>query len=75
MIFAKLLFVFLFLVTIDPSFEARVMCPDKGMLCGQTCTIEAKPFKCECEGRCDGVAGPDGKPDYPMTWGDASTWV
>ena len=54
------------------------MCPGKvdnsvlTMLCGQTCTMEAKTNKCECEGRCDGVAGPDGKPDYPMSWG---TWV
>ena len=65
MIFAKLLFVFLFLVTIEPSFEARVMCPGKGMLCGTTCTMEAKTNKCDCTGPCDGKVSKDPvKGDY-----------
>jgi hypothetical protein len=70
MIFANILFVSLFMVTIKPSSEAMANCPGIGPLCGTTCTIEAKTKeregKCYCSGPCDG--GDPVKDDYNGGW-------
>ena len=52
--FSKLLFVFMFLVTIELSSEARAYCPGKKMMCGTTCTSNQKTNECGCTGPCDG---------------------
>ena len=65
MMFARLLFVCLFLVTIEPSFEARAKCPGQSMLCGTICGIEPKTNECYFIGPCDKK---DGGHNYGDMW-------